>query len=91
MRKFLSSFDGTQIFYLYDKTDNPHTLVFLHGVGSNWTVWKKEIEYFQSKGYSTLTLDLRGHGESGTPMDFNKYRLPNFSRDIYNVLKSSKL
>ena len=41
--KNLTSFDGTEIYYLLHRGKNPHTLVFLHGVGGNWTAWKKVI------------------------------------------------
>ncbi|HIG93231.1 TPA: alpha/beta hydrolase [Candidatus Woesearchaeota archaeon] len=87
MRQIVSSFDGTRIYSLHHRGENPLTLVFLHGVGANWTVWKREIEYFQRRGYSTLTLDLRGHGLSGAPEDFKRYKVPYFSRDVYNLLK----
>ncbi len=90
MGKF-TSFDGTNIFYLYNKRKSRTTLVFLHGVGSNWTVWKKELRYFAEKGYSTLVLDLRGHGKSGAPEDFKRYKLPYFTRDIYCLLKKLRI
>ncbi len=89
--KYIQSFDNTQIFYNYSPQPNPFTLVFLHGIGGNWTLWKKEIEYFQQKGYSTLALDLRGHGASEYHDDFARYRLPCFSRDIYCILKNEKI
>ena len=89
--KYLNSFDNTQIYYNYIQNTNPFTLVFLHGIGGNWTLWKKEIDYFEEKGYSTLALDLRGHGASEYHNDFAKYRLPCFSRDIYCILKNENI
>ena len=91
MDKYLNSFDNTQIYYNYSPQKNPFTLVFLHGVGGNWTLWKKEIEYFQQKGYSTLALDLRGHGASQYLPDFASYRLYCFSRDVHYVLKKENI
>jgi pimeloyl-ACP methyl ester carboxylesterase len=91
MDKQIISFDGTRICYDYFKGKSSLTLVFLHGVGANWTVWKKEINFFKKRGYSILTLDLRGHGESEAPDDFSKYRLHYFSRDINIVLKKEKI
>ena len=89
--KNFNSFDGCPIHYRYSKGKNKHVLVFLHGVGGNWTVWKKELAYFQKKGFSTLALDLRGHGQSGCPQTFQSYSLPNFSRDIYDLLLHEKI
>ncbi len=91
MEKFIRSFDGVKVCYWHERKENPLTLVFLHGVGGNWTVWKKEIEFFQKKGYSTLTLDLRGHGQSDAPIPFHHYGLPCFSRDIYTILRQEKI
>ncbi len=89
--KYIRSLDWTRIFYQYHQGRKPHTLVFLHGVGGNWTVWKKEIEYFKKKGYSILALDLRGHGMSGAPKSFKKYQLYRFTMDVYRILKKEKI
>ena len=59
----LASFDGTNIYYAYHPGLSP-VLIFLQGIGGNWTVWKKEIDFFQKKNYATLALDFRGHGLS---------------------------
>ncbi len=83
----IRSFDGTNIHYVYHKGTLPFTLVFLHGVGANWTVWRREMEHFQRKGYSTLALDMRGHGASDMPELFSKYKVLCFSRDLHGVLK----
>ena len=91
MGKYFHSFDGTRLFYIYHKGRLSNTLIFLHGVGGNWTVWKKEIEYFQSRGYSTLAFDLRGHGQSDAPEAFQRYQIPNFTRDIFALTKELKI
>ena len=89
--KYLDSFDGTKIYYIHHLGKLNKTLVFLHGVGGNWTIWKKEIEFFQKKGYSTLAIDLRGHGMSDAPEDFDKYQLPFFSKDVNEIIKKEKI
>ena len=89
--KDLVSFDKVKIHYVYHKSKHPITLVFLHGIGGNWTVWKKELKFFMNKGYSVLAVDLRGHGMSEAPTNFKKYKLYNFSRDINLVLKKEKI
>ena len=90
MGKFIS-FDKTEIHYFHDQKNSPLTIVFIHGVGGNWTVWKNEMRYFQRKGYSTLVLDLRGHGMSGAPEAFENYKLPFFTKDIYQLLNHKKI
>lgn len=91
MEKIISSFDGTKIYYRYDRFESKKTLVFLHGVGGNWTVWKKEIDFLNKKGFSTLALDFRGHGKSDVHEEFEKYQLPFFSRDVSAVLEEEKI
>ena len=91
VKKRIRSFDGTKIFYTYKKGQKPLTLVFLHGVGGNWTIWMKEMQYFHQRGYSTLGLDLRGHGLSDAPPEFEKYQLNYFARDIHQILLKEKV
>ena len=89
--KKITSFDGCIISYQHfkkkrfksvNKKEQP-TLVLLHGVGSNCTVWRNELRFFLQQGYSILNIDLRGHGQSGTPKEFERYQLPHFSKDLY--------
>ena len=90
--KILKSFDGTNVAYRQvDGKKNLPTLVFLHGVGGNWTVWRHELEAFEKKGYSTIAIDLRGHGESDSPLPFHKYKHTSFVRDVYEILKKEKI
>ena len=89
--KCIKSFDGTTLFYIHKKTKNPHTMIFLHGIGENWTVWRKEVEFFSNKGYSIIALDLRGHGLSDCPIEKERYDIHHFSEDIQNILKKEKI
>lgn len=40
------------------------TLFFLHGNNEDWTCFRKQIEFFASD-YKVVTMDSRGHGQSG--------------------------
>lgn len=91
MDKYLTSFDRTKIFYKHFKGNKDKTLVFLHGVGGNWTIWKKEIEHFVEQGYSVIAPDLRGHGLSDAPKPIEKYKLNNFSKDLVEIFKKEKV
>jgi proline-specific peptidase len=105
MAHILSS-DNTKIYYKINKqsklnnTKSTHKnskqvskpyLIFLHGWVNNWTTWKNEIEYFQKKGYKTLTLDLRGHGKSQKPSDPKKYKLSVFAKDIEEIITKENI
>lgn len=89
--KSIVSFDGLTLnYHSYPGKLSP-ALVFLHGVGGNWTVWKKEAEFFFRHGFPVLALDFRGHGASDAPVKRNYYQLSNFSKDIHNILEKEKI
>ena len=41
------------------------TVVFVHGVGQDHTIWVLPVRYFVRHGRNALSLDLPGHGMSG--------------------------
>lgn len=92
MEKYIRSHDNAQIFYVHlpGNTKKP-TLVFVHSVGANWTVWKTEISYFQRLGYPCLAFDLRAHGLSEVIGDDNAYSFPNFAKDLHRILDAEKI
>ncbi len=87
---FLESFDGTMIYYRIRRQSGPF-LVFVHGWANNWTTWEKEIAFFQKRGYSTLALDLRGHGQSDKPEKKGQYSFQSFARDIREIVKKERV
>ncbi|MBO8172209.1 MAG: alpha/beta fold hydrolase [Bacillaceae bacterium] len=56
--------EDDQIYYqfMYDE-DKKETLIFIHGIGLDHTVWDSFVPFFQQE-YNILTYDLRGHGYS---------------------------
>jgi pimeloyl-ACP methyl ester carboxylesterase len=85
----VKSADGITIRYDVWGTDteNP-TLVFVHCWCCDRTYWEKQVPYF-SKYYKVVTLDLAGHGESGTGR--NKYTLDAFAGDVAAVVEKLDL
>lgn len=55
--------NGTKVAYAIHKNKNKPWLMFIHGWGSNHSIWDPYVEHFK-KRYSILTPDLRGHGLS---------------------------
>ena len=92
MERFIESFDKIRIYYRYKKENTRQpVLVFLHGIGANWTVWKEEIKFFDRMDYSTLAFDLRGHGLSEIPVGMKPYNFENFSKDLKCILDKEKI
>ncbi len=84
----LRSFDNTLLYY--EKTGKEEivpSLLFLHGMGGDLTAWNKERQELVQKGYSSIAVDLRGHGLSGRPEDIHQYELSNFVKDISLLIK----
>ena len=81
-----------KIYYEYlNKNSKKDILVFVHGLGVNWTVWKYQIEHFKALNYPVLYLDLRGHGKSEALKETSNYQLENFAKDINDILVKEKI
>lgn len=89
--KYLTSFDGAKIYYEKSVKDESRWLVFLHGFGGDLGAWEKEVAFFKNLNYSTLALDLRGHGLSSKSDDLSFYNLENFAKDLNLILEAEKI
>lgn len=90
MQKKITSFDNVKINYSIERISE-FFLVFIQGVGSDLSSWKKVRHFFHKKGFSTLALDLRGHGLSDRPNSVKDYKLEYFAKDVYKVIKTEKI
>jgi len=59
------------------------TLVFVHGWTCDSTSWAAQVPAFDKK-YRVITLDLPGHGKSGSPKD-GKFSMDLFARAVEAV------
>jgi pimeloyl-ACP methyl ester carboxylesterase len=92
MQKKITSFDGIKINYDIDRIGKRKLwLVIVHGAGGDLTAWNPERKFFCSQGYRTLALDLRGHGLSDRPENFESYKLEHFAEDIHQVILKEKI
>ena len=95
----ITTVDGVKLrgnFYLSAKKNAP-VVIMLHPIGegksSRVQDWKKLAETLQKKGYSVVTFDFRGHGEStaiDVPDDFwihpaNKLNIKTKDRTVIEV------
>lgn len=49
--------------YKFHQNDGP-LITFLHGLGEDHSIFNKQVSHLKNHGYSTLTVDLLGHGRS---------------------------
>ncbi len=61
---------GVKICYLEAGTDNPETIVFVHGWSGDAQNWWDQYEYFSSR-YHVLVPDNPGHGKSERRADLD--------------------
>lgn len=88
----LRTSDGVSIFYNIHRSDRKKPyVVFIHGLRGDSTAWRKEREYFHTKGYPTLALDLRGHGLSEHPKNEGSYEFSKLANDVYEVLEKEHI
>ncbi|SEJ85096.1 Pimeloyl-ACP methyl ester carboxylesterase [Dyadobacter sp. SG02] len=79
--------NGTPISYnVYGS--GPATLLFVHGSFIDQTYWKEQVSFFKEK-YKVVTMDLAGHGESGTNRE--EWTLRGMAEDVVNLIKELRL
>jgi pimeloyl-ACP methyl ester carboxylesterase len=61
------------------------TVLFLHGGGQTRHAWGRTAEVVAAQGWRTVSLDLRGHGESGWASSGN-YSIAAFCEDCIAVI-----
>ncbi|MGE5140594.1 MAG: alpha/beta fold hydrolase, partial [Rudaea sp.] len=69
----------------YEVTGEGQPLLFIHGLGSSTRDWELQVPEF-AKSYRVITLDLRGHGQSGKPAE--AYSMSLFAEDTARLLQS---
>jgi len=77
--------DGTPISYEIYGAREP-TLVFVHGWSCDARYWRAQLPYF-AKNHRVVTLDLAGHGHSGTTRKQHTMRA--FGEDVRVVTEST--
>src|SRR4051812_15140967 len=80
---FVTSFDGTPIYYEVRGKGRP--LVLTYGIACGTNHWRHQIKYFSQK-YMTIVFDFRGHGKSGVPSDRENLTLDALSKDTKAVI-----
>jgi len=58
-------------------------ILFIHGLGSSARDWERQVDVF-AESYQVVTVDLRGHGQSGKPD--GSYSIEQFSNDVAGLI-----
>jgi pimeloyl-ACP methyl ester carboxylesterase len=68
---FITTSDGTEIFYRDWGPRDGQTIVFHHGWPLSADDWDNQMLFFHEKGYRVIAHDRRGHGRSAQTADGN--------------------
>ena len=67
------------------------TIVFLHGSGLSHIVWSLAEQFFSSKNFNVLSLDLPGHGNSDGPCLDSIEKIADWLENVFDKLKLNNL
>ena len=70
---------------------NKDTIVFLHGSGLSHIVWSLAEQFFSSKNYNVLSIDLPGHGNSDGPCIDSIEKIADWLEKVFDKLKLKNL
>ena len=70
---------------------NKDTIVFLHGSGRSHIVWSLSEQFFSSKNFNVLSLDLPGHGNSDGPCLNSIEKIADWLEKVFDKLKLKNL
>lgn len=70
--------------------DGDVTLVLLHGIGGNRSVWPAQVETFVRAGYRVVAWDMPGYGESAMPDASMMAALADALDEMLHALGSSR-
>lgn len=70
---------------------NKDTIVFLHGSGLSHIVWSLAEQFFSSKNYNVLSIDLPGHGNSDGPCLDSIEKIADWMEKVFDTFKLKNL
>ena len=77
--------DSKNTFYLLNQKEGI-PIVFIHGVGLNYTIWELQIDAFDN---TVLAYDILGHGK--TPLNKDNISFDDFSNQLINLIDELKI
>ncbi|XP_065851875.1 uncharacterized protein [Euphorbia lathyris] len=73
--------------HIAEKGNQEHPLIlFLHGFPELWYSWRHQILSLSRKGYHCIAPDLRGYGDSDSPVSRRKYTCFDIVGDLVGVI-----
>jgi non-heme chloroperoxidase len=86
---FITTCDGTEIFYKDWGPRDGQTIVFHHGWPLSADDWDNQMLFFSAKGYRVIAHDRRGHGRSTQTADGNN--MDTYAADVIDLARALDL
>jgi non-heme chloroperoxidase len=86
---FITTGDGTEIFYKDWGPRDGQTIVFHHGWPLSADDWDNQMLFFRNKGYRVIAHDRRGHGRSTQTADGNT--MDTYAADVIDLARALDL
>ena len=86
---FVTTKDGTEIFYKDWGRKDAQPIVFHHGWPLSSDDWDAQMLFFLSKGYRVVAHDRRGHGRSAQVAD--GHDMDHYAADAFAVVQALDL
>lgn len=83
-------FDNRIFYKKNDFIPGRPAIIFVHGLSGSSSAWVKYENFFKQK-YNVLSFDLRGHGQSHKPKEYDEYQIEKFSEDLFDLIKYEKI
>lgn len=61
-------------------------VLLLHGFPETWYSWRHQIRFLANNGYHVVAPDLRGYGDSDSPLNPNSYSVIHLVGDLIGLL-----
>lgn len=61
-------------------------VVFCHGFPDSWYAWRHQLQAVAEAGYQAVALDMRGYGETTSPLDPQLFTLAHNIGDVIGVI-----
>ncbi len=71
--------------HIAEQGEGPLVLL-LHGFPEIWYSWRHQITFLANHGYHVVAPDLRGYGDSDSPINPNSYTVIHLVGDIIGLL-----
>lgn len=71
--------------------DSPASFIFLHGLGGNLKAWNPIVSKLNQLGYTTISFDLPGHGDSPNTFSLSDYTQTSIVHQVHQVVAKHKL